>query len=203
MNTPMKKLQAALFGLAMIVAAGAAHATSVTSYDFDNPYYPVANVYTTNPSRGTASDTYYELALPGSSTGYSSLDFYQYSSSGGYNIPSQNNRYVSVDPTITYDIYQDLNPAADKVSLGSLIGSFTLTDGESYLLTLLSNTQYVLEVALGSDAYETNTRVTLGTAAAPVLSAAVSPVPLPGTALLFGTALLGGIGILRKQRKKA
>ena len=57
---------------------------------------------------------------------------------------------------------------------------------------LAAGAEYILEVVLNATTQATAFNI----------SDPVSAVPLPGTALLFGTALLGGIGFMRRRGQK-
>jgi len=93
--------------------------------------------------------------------------------------------------TVTYNIYADDDSVVGQYSQGALLVTPTfpisIVDGVggAFSVLLSANTQYVLEMFTnGATASTTN----------------ISAVPLPGAALLFGTALLGA-GYLRRRNQ--
>lgn len=184
MNTSLKKLSFALVGLAM---AGAAHATTV----YTVPSSPSASVvipgFTSNGNGTTTKDYYFTV----SDTGTISLDFSSILSK------SDNGAGHGSNPTYLSVIYNVLNSNGTQ-ELGSTnalttgLGGGTVK-GSISDLSLVAGTEYLLQVVLGK-------KTTLGGTS--LSDPSVSPVPLPGTALLFGTALLGA-GALRYRSKKS
>lgn len=176
MKTHMKKLLLALFGLSL---AGAAHAV------------PIAGTYNlvgTTPQSidtwnftGSKASTYYEIDLGGAGT-------------SGLNVESDFTFWF--DQPVTYTLYNDKDSSTGSAKLGSEIGSITLgglDNPSTWALSLAAGAQYILKITLnGATAY----------AQTIISDPAVSAVPLPGTALLFATALLGGAGLMRRRGHK-
>lgn len=190
----MNKLFLALLGLSI---AGAAHASRYNPSYTPDASINIAGTDSSNPDKvvtqnnGTAS---YELLIP--------VD------------PTQVNFDLGTSLTrgesVTYTIYQDTNSHIDKVQQGKYVTSFSLnSNNSSNTLTLTSGLQYLLEITLNgfSNVFGYNFNVDCGgggkSSVITFISDPVSPVPLPGTALLFGTALLGGVSVLRRRGKKS
>lgn len=172
----MKKFLLALFGLSL---AGAAHAVPIAG-TYDLAGTTPQSIDTWNFS-GSKSSTYYEIDLGGAGT--SGLDI-------------ERDFTFWFDQPVTYTLYDDKDSSTGSAKLGTEIGSITLGgfgNQSTWALSLVAGAQYILKITLnGATAY----------AQTLISDPAVSPVPLPGTALLFATALLGGAGFMRRRGRK-
>jgi hypothetical protein len=100
--------------------------------------------------------------------------------------------------TVNYTLYNatgdtKFNPANPTGGLGRPVQAFSLTDtndgvAPSMKLSLLDGVDYLLRISLN------------GPGALTAIGAPVSAVPLPGAALLFGTALLGFLGFSNRRK---
>ena len=165
--------RAALAVGALALASSQAFASSIPVYNGMSP------VTVQTSSLGSFDPNYYELNV--TATGMLT-------------------RLVDTDPdsdpvpswTVYYNIYED-GLAGDGYSLGTLIDSFTFTDGSYsaaspsawHLTSIALAGEYVLEMTTGGANSSTSQ---------------ISAVPLPAAAWLFGSALLG-LGALRRKQK--
>lgn len=100
--------------------------------------------------------------------------------------------------SVNYALYNatgatKLNPSNPTGGLGRPVTSFSLVDTNdgippSMKLSLLDGVKYVLQVSFN------------GLGAISEVGAPISSVPLPGAALLFGTALLGFMGFSNRRK---
>lgn len=196
MNTHMNKnkLFLALLGLCI---AGAAHASRYNPKYTPDASINIAGTNSSNPdsittqSGGTSS---YELVIP--------VDPTQVSFDLGTSL--------SRGQSVTYTIYQDTDSTIDQVQQGRKVTSFSLNGNDtSNTLTLTSGLQYLLEITLNGFGnvfgygFNVDCGGGKGGSVITLISDPVSPVPLPGTALLFGSGLIGLIGFSRKRARKA
>ena len=183
MNASLRKLSFVVAGLAM---AGAAHAATVPvtgSVDLDNPSSTPSFFANGNYDSGGSSTDYYQLVLPTAGSG-ASMDI-----SYAGTLP---NDATHPNQPVVYSVWTATG-VGSTATLGTEVGTMTLSPSStSWLLSLAAGAEYVLEVVLNSSSQSTSA----------IISGAVSAVPLPGTALLFGTALLGGIGLMRRRSQK-
>ena len=183
MNTHLKKLSFALLGLAL---AGAAHAATVpVSSTIDLAAHPAAQtIFAVNPTYGSdSSSTYYQLGLSSAGTSSVSIDYFG-------TLP---NSSTQPNQPVTYTVWTETGSSGGQATLGTQVGTMTLSPSStSWLLSLAAGAEYILEVVLNATTQATAFNI----------SDPVSAVPLPGTALLFGTALLGGIGFMRRRGQK-
>jgi hypothetical protein len=171
----------ATLGFAATSQAATMNVTTTFPYSIDAPFAGVKNIATNFDG---ASSYFYEIVV------------------GALN-PS--NQYLKVltrstDPLggdATYRLYADQSPNASatarssSVDTSSPLGTWTQTDlaGNSttpyYKYLLSANSEYVLEINLGSGQDSINTTL--------------STVPLPGAVWLFGSALLAFMGLSRRK----
>jgi hypothetical protein len=165
-------------GVALAVAglvSGAATASTVSS--------GTVNIFT---------GMYQEVVTLNSALPPIALDPIYYELSVGSQNVSTTFKLIDSDPdthVVSYQLYDDLD-GSSGISLGSLLESWSFTDlpstasGGAITFLLGAGSQYVLKMSTDG-AYSSST--------------AISAVPLPGAALLFGTALLGA-GFSRRRK---
>ena len=185
MITPKGVLAAALGGLSLIALASSANAANVplpdsgvTSLSYGQTYSFAADAVDTN------SDTYtWDFKVPGSGLATAS-----YSAAPIFNLST-----FSLAPAFSNATIELVNVGTSKVVAESSIPNFGGLFGfGGVIANLKGNTEYALEVIAQATSVGNGFSGTLN----------VSPVPLPGAVLLFGSSLLGLAGFgARKARR--
>ena len=184
MDKYFKKVAPALFMLAL--TGGVAHATSVPTTSL-----AVTTAYQNNPliTHKNQSPEYYLLNL-GSTEAGDTFDL---------NIELAPATPQSDSQTVTYSIYS-YDSGSTSFNSSTPVATDTLTylgnSGTAEFATLSwaleSGMGYILKISLSGSASTSHTFFK---------GAEVSAVPVPGAALLFGTALLGAGALYRRGKK--
>jgi hypothetical protein len=94
----------------------------------------------------------------------------------------------------TYSLYTDLDAALGAGNTGTLLNNWTVTDigadnQNPFFISLISAGQYILKIDTLPGEFSISTNI--------------SSVPVPGAALLFGSALAGFLGLRRRKQDPA
>ena len=167
-----KQLIGILIGLSVLFFGSAAHAATVVPVDAT---YNVSSGFATEIVTSGSAVHYYEFNIGASDVNFV-LSLFD-------TAPDFQN--------VVYNLYNDLfnGTNATSASLGALLQTFSAVDSTGVLTvswTLLAGQHYVLSIDPANRTVSTLTDV--------------SAVPLPGAALLFGTALFGAGMFSRKNK---
>jgi hypothetical protein len=161
------------FGVAAAFA-GQAQAASVSITQ--SLSFPGSYTIASGPLNSTAGPYYYELVNGGANT-YANVTLVD-------TTPAENR--------LQYAVYTDTNSAVGAASTGTLVsgGSYKDEPGSTYpffTFLMASGQQYVLELARSTTDLANSTTN-------------INTVPLPGALWLFGSALLGFLGVSSRRK---